>query len=541
MNTYFKLLFSVFLLLASFIMISTASHALDEQSILKQFQNYARENNIIVNFNSAEVTADNALIIKGFDYFDEKRNDKQTAESIKFGNLREVSDGKIEYDSIEVINFEQNTKIGEDTIIATIDRAITTGLKFSNASDAKGIWPNYTAKGEITNLTINSARDGRKSKITFPSMTVTDLSKISHRNFVAKSVQVSPSSGTVEIKNGPATFNIDAMSIENMEFFGAKGFDIGLIDIGNFDMNFQNNKAQKIGVVFEGLSIENFFSADLSVEGSPLVSTKDLNVQIKPLTATINGQAFSGWVKGVGSTKNDEAKNTLTSDFRIDGLYLDLNNVPETGQNPQTLKTLKELNLLNVVLNLDGSVKWNKSTGLLDITNYEVTLEDGASFKMNARFTGYTEQIATQFSQALSKANAETDPQKRRSLNLQATTLLAALSIERMEIALEDRSLLDRVINYQASKLNQEPDQIKGLVGPLTTIVLSPYNIPQIAAQTSQALGVFIQGNKTLRIISEPNKGLSVIEMLGLFTGARSGAISPAELAERLNLQITAE
>ena len=75
----------------------------------------------------------------------------------------------------------------------------------------------------------------------------------------------------------------------------------------------------------------------------------------------------------------------------------------------------------------------------------------------------------------------------------------------------------------------------------MTGIVLAPYQVPVLADQTSAALGTFMQGNKTLRIISEPESGLALTEILALISGARAGRVSTAELVERFNLRILAE
>jgi len=160
---------------------------------------------------------------------------------------------------------------------------------------------------------------------------------------------------------------------------------------------------------------------------------------------------------------------------------------------------------------------------------------------MSARISGYTEDVARQFTKALNTMNAEPDENKKNALALQSLAYLAGLSFQRMEFILNDQSLLNRVVNFQAKKLKQEPEQIKGLVGPMTNIMLTPFNIPELAAQASQALGTFMQGNKKLTVTAEPVNGLAITEIIALSSGLQAGSVTPADFAKRLNVTIATE
>jgi hypothetical protein len=530
------------LVVISLLLVPAASHAFDEQLALKQFQSYARDKNIVFTFSATERTGDNSLIIKNADYYDEKLDLRQKAESVKLGNITQNSDGGLQYESIEVLNYSQTSQLANETVIATIERIITNGLKFDGTSNnANAFWPTSTSKAELSNLEMSIDQNGRKGKIYVPSITMENVNQIGTRHIFAKSVSIAPSTGTLDTNNKPAQFSLGAIQLNDTEFFGIKGLDIGLVNVATFTSSLELKNSKTLDMKFEGFSIENFFSADLGFEGSKLVSDKDSTVILKPFSLSLDNQEFAGWINGKGTTINNKTDNTVATKFDINGLYLDLQKIETTGINPQTLETLKALELLNPEGNLRLSVLWNRETGLLDINNYELEVEGDATVKMSLRITGYTEEIANSVSRTANQINTEKDPQKRQALGLQLLASLAGLKVERLELALADNSLLDRVVNYQAGKLKQEPDRIKGIVGPMTGIVLAPYQVPELADQTSAALGTFMQGNKTLRIISEPESGLALTEILALISGARAGRVSTAELVERFNLRILAE
>ena len=542
MSTFLTRLFFALILSLSAMITLNAAQAFDEQSALKKFQTYAQENSIIFTFGSVEHTSDNSLIIKNADYFDEKTQNRQQIETITLDNIREGSQGKLEYDSIEILNLVQKGNSETNQVQITVERAYSDGLDFTESTNENNqFWPSSIASAEVTNLTVESKEDGGKSKILFPSISIKGVEKSGLRNFFVKSVEVAPGSGTVKSDKENINVSIGAITIENMKQFGTIGFDIGLLDVGAFAMDLKAKTGEKVDFRFEGMTVTNFFSPDLTVDDSPIVSEKDLVAEIKPLSVTLDGKRFMGWERGYATSKNNSETNTLTSDGRIERMYFDFTHMPDEPKNAELLKNLKELNLVTMVVNLEGSGSWQREDGIVELNTYNIELEDGASFGLSARVSGYTEEIARQFTKAINAVNSEPDEQKKNAMALQAMAYLAGLSIQRMEIILDDKSLLDRVVNVQAKKLKQEPEQIKGMVGPMATIMMTPYNIPELAAQTSQALGTFMQGNKKLTLTIEPVGGLAVTEIIALSSGARAGSVTPADLAKRLNLTILAE
>lgn len=534
-----KHLLLAFALSLSMLLTLKVAYAFDEQIALKKFQTFAQENDIVFTFGSVEKPDDNTLIIKNADYYDNKTKQRQQYELLQLNGVRQNASGTLRYDSMELKNFVQKGKTNGNEFVVTIETATSDGLKFST-NDAD-LLPAYVETGAITNMSVVSKAPGAETSLVFPSATVEQVEKTSLRNFITKSIKLSPATGNVKTGKDNIAVVLGAITIENMEQFGAQGFDIGLIDVGQFVMDLKAEDDVEVKVAFDGLTVKNFFSPDFSKENSPLYSEKDLSAEIKPLIVTLGGKEFMGWKRGVGTTKNDKAKNTTFSEGRIEGMYLDFTDLPQNPKNAELFAALKELDLMKMVLNIDGVGNWNRDTGILEISRYDFELEDGATFGMSARISGYTEDVARQFTNAINTMNAEADPKKKNALALQSLAYLAGLSFQRMELILADQSLLDRVVNLQAKKLKQEPEQIKGIVGPMTTIVLTPFNIPEVAAQASSALGTFMQGNKKLTVTAEPINGLAITEMIALSSGLQAGSVTPADLAKRLNVTIVAE
>lgn len=516
-----------------------ASYAFDEQIALRKFQTFAQENDIIFTFGSVEKPDDTTLIIKNADYYDNKTKQRQQIETLKFNNVRQNADGFLKYETLEISGFAQkaNSSNGETTV--SIEQAFSDGIKFEDNQGS--LLPSYIATADITNMTVETEAAGTKTKLLFPAAKAIGVQKTNLRNFITQSIELAPAKGSVTNKKEKIAVSLGEIKIKNMEQFGAQGFDIGLIDVGVFVMDMKAQTGEKLNFTFEGMTVENFFSPDLTSDKAALFSEKDLRAQINPLTVTMDGKSLMGWKQGAASSTNDKSTNAITSTGRIEGMYFDFTEMPQTPKNANLLNSLRELDLLKMVMNIEGTGNWNRSSGVLEISRYDFELEDGATFGMTARINGYTEKIARQFTKAIQTMNAEDDEKKKNALAFQAIAYLAGLTVERLEIILDDQSLLDRVVNLQARKLKQDPEQIKGIVGPMTTIMLTPYNVPELAAQASAALGTFMQGNKKLTLIAEPVGGLAVTEIIALSSGINAGSVTPADFAKRLNLTIKAE
>ena len=75
----------------------------------------------------------------------------------------------------------------------------------------------------------------------------------------------------------------------------------------------------------------------------------------------------------------------------------------------------------------------------------------------------------------------------------------------------------------------------------MASIMLAPYQVPEFAASVSAAVSTFMQGNKTITASVKPDGGLVVTEMIALGSGIQAGKVQPAEIIDRLKLEVTAK
>jgi len=542
MNRHIKhFIFICFLAFAA-ATFSKASFAFDEQMVLKSLQDKAQANRIVFTFESAEKNDNGDLILKNVDYFDENTEQRQQIEMLVLGNLKQDSSGRISYDFAQANKLVQKGKVPDGETIVRINKVYGDGLKFSpNEDDQSFLWPSALDKVQVTEIEIEADSADGKFIIKFPSAEVTGVERKGPSNFTAEAIGISTGTATSPGNPNDLAIQLGAVDIRDLEYFGLVGLDIGLMDFGALEMNAKTDNGEAIALLFEGMTVENFYSADATVENKPLVSDKDLMAEIKPLSVMIDGNAVGGWVRGYGQTTNDAAAGIVLSEGGMEDIYINFEALPKNPQNEQMLKTLSELDLAQMVINLNGKGSWNRKTGELEINNYTLELEENAALNLSTKFTGYTEEIARQFATALNAMNAEPDPTKKNALAFQALAYLASLSVERLEISLNDETLVDRIVNVQAGKLNQEPERVRAMLGPLAFVTLNSYQLPELAGEVSQALDSFLKGGRKISISAEPVNGLAATEMIALFSAARSGNTTPQDILARVNLKVLTE
>lgn len=533
--------FMTFLFLA--LVPSGQAQAFDQQMVMREFQDFAQQNDVILTFESAEKTNASDLTIRNLDFYDDKTRLRRKVDTLVLINLDQSSGGAISYDAIDMQGLTVSGKPGGNDVSVIIDRLSMTGLKFADASsNASDPWPSQISRVEADTITLKSVENGVNSQVMFPNGKAVDVTRSGIRNFTAGLLELPAGKGEARNRKGEdIDINIGAIRIENTEFFGVSGLEVGSFDLAASLIQTTNQQGKPVEIRFEGMNFQNLYLPDVTLEDKPLLSDKDIVAEIKPLEITVGGEKFLTWERGYGKTTLDKSTNTVFSEGGLDQLMIDLPIIPRNARNAQSLDTLKDLDLEQPVLNVRGKGSWLRDDGIVNIDKYQIELENGAAFSLSARLSGYSEDIARRFSAVMAKTNAETNPQRRNAMSVQAIAVLAGLTVERVELSLEDRSLLDRVVNVQAAKLNREPEQLKGVVGPMVNIAMISLDAPEFSAQVSQALGSFMQGNKKLVVTAEPENGLVITEIIALVSSLRSGQLQPAEFIRLLNISVTTQ
>jgi len=512
------------------------AYAFDSTKFIQQLEAILESDGIDVAHGEIEKNG-STLIINDFSIDDQKTSTGSEFGQLIFTNPEESTDGKFRYDGITGTNFVRKGKNGSTL---AIENVTSTGLEFSGSDDGLPI-PDQIGDLKATNITFSSSSKPEQGSFTIPSVSASGFERTSVRNFKLENASIAPFSGRLFSSDGnPFDMSFDGASISDVEYFGLFGLDIGKIEFGSFAIN-TTGKDGPIEIAFQGAELENYFAWDPSDDTRSIIPDADLKFAIKPLEIAVGGKKVVHWKGGTGVAINDAQNLTSKSTVEFDAFSFDTSAIKPTPQNERTLNTLKRLGYekLEMTMSLKGDI--DLKTGILDISKVFMDFTDAGSLNMAFNVSGYTEQVATGIAKAASDISASSDPKAQQAMGLQMLALFAPLSIQTMKIDVTDASLLNKVLTLQAGQSNRSAEELGAIVPPMAGIALAPLQVPELASAITSALSTFMQGNKTITASIAPEGGLALTEILALGSGVQSGSIPPAELVQRLNLNVVAK
>lgn len=532
------------LLLSSLILstsLTSPAYALDAQVYLKQLEEQAKAKDGTFNYKSVDKNSDGTTTIKGFAYV--VKDTIVNAEEISFENAERLGTKGFKFEGMEgkKINFVGKDKDGKN-IVLVIENIEASDFSLPDSPDRKiPLWPLDMGDAKIRNMSIVSDNDGENLVVNIPEVQLSDLSHKGENSFTLGGFKTSEVNSFIKSKDVDMQMVFGGVELNGLEYFGTFGIQLDRFSLGNLTLNGTNKPGDKIDLDFAGLDMKNLYLPDAQDENRPFLPEKDLSMELGKLQFNINDADVMGWEKGYGANATNSETGVVEGSGTFNGIYIDFGKIPLKPENKQNLQALYDLGYEKITMDIAGTGKWDTKTGILEMSEYKVAIKDMGTLDLAATISGYTPELAREINQISNQANFESDPQKLQALNLQMLAKMTALSFNKLQVKIIDDSLLNKVVGLQAKKLKQEPEQITGIVGPMASIMLAPYNVPQFAASLGQALTTFMQGNKSITVLADPANPIAVTEIIALSSGAQAGTVQPAELIERFNLTVTAE
>ena len=516
--------------------IPTYAYAFDREAFVEQLETLIEAEGAEVSYGSVEQNG-NTLLINQFVIENDKLETKSTVETLTFTNPEQSSDGKFSYDSLSADNVVHSGRNETRLDIKTIS---SNGLDFAG-TDRDDPLPLKVDELVIQDITFSTGANGDNGKLTIPSISANGFVRTATRNFKLDDARIAPFQGRMFNKEGtPTDISFSGASVSDFEYFGTYGLEIGSLNLGSFALN-TTSKLGPVSATMGGMALENYYAWDPVDETRSLIPDGDIKITIEPLDISISGKTLFSMEQSGGVAINDAAALTSESEFALNKLTVDFSALPDTSENRATLQQLKELGYESISLDLSLKGDSNLKTGLIDLTQFKLDFLDAGSLNMTMNVSGYTEQVAKSIAAASAKMqDIVNSPEAQQAQMLQLMAMFAPLSLHNMEFEITDASLLKKVLDLQARKNNRSAEELGAMIPPLAGIAMAPLQIPELASSISAALSVFMQGNKSISAKISPEGGLALTEMIALGSGVQAGSTTPADLVNRLNLQVNA-
>lgn len=322
---------------------------------------------------------------------------------------------------------------------------------------------------------------------------------------------------SVDIKEDEKTARlvVGETLLENASVLDNERLSIGLLEM----------TAISIGADDGGLTVQSLKTTDTVMPSPEEVSKASANNAIAPLyrSAEVNGIEIQ--TEDQGAVPIEQIRVTVDAldgdlptagTISLRGLKLSREELDDDGK-----KMLADLGYEEVIISVRGVGKWTPDDGKLNMETISISGENVADLSLSARINGVTRELVEQLDKA------QGNPQE-------ALGLLQGLSIEHLSIDLQNKSVVERVLDKQAREAGTDRSAFVGQLTGALPLILSILNNPQFQEKVATALTTFLQEPNSLRAIATPASPVPVAQIIG------AAMVAPQTLPDILGVDIQA-
>ncbi|MEM7301172.1 MAG: hypothetical protein AAF468_08825 [Pseudomonadota bacterium] len=298
-----------------------------------------------------------------------------------------------------------------------------------------------------------------------------------------------------------------------------------------------NMTAEAISLSGEGVTATfgNFLMNDLHIPGEnetdPIKKVMYYSrAEINNVNVTFAGQnVFS--MNQFAADVSEYSKET-PMDMKSSGdMAFDLSVIPD----PQFKQTMAALGYDGkftgqIILN----ATWNLSNGDMDITQYDMKVDNVGTLSFPISIGGYTIETLLKMQEESAKMNEIASAAEREAATMKMFSDLKSIAFKAMTIRFTDDSITNRGLKMASTIMGQPADQIAQGAPFMIGAAMGQLNMPELTQKVSAAVGAFLQNPKNIAITVQPNEPISA----GNFDP--SLANNPPALIKLLNLDVKA-
>ena len=301
-------------------------------------------------------------------------------------------------------------------------------------------------------------------------------------------------------------------------------FKMGGIEISNLAGN-GNNASGRMGK-FSLNGIDMPFGKDIS----PLsMFDKPLDMEIADVTFSIAGDEVFSMARTQTSVRKAADGESFDQDSSVEDIRADLTKIPD----PRTQAILGQLGYDKLEMNMKAKGSYTPSSGVASLDTMNITLKDMFDLDMAYALSGYTEE----FMKRLQNQQVQDlqNPPVAGQISPGVLTLLSELDLNNFRLAITDRSLTQRILDFQAAQMGSTGDQLAASVPMFIGMGMAGLQMPDLTDMVTRAVGDFVKEKGTLSVEAKPEQPISVGSLIA------AGQSNPKQIPEMLNLQVASE
>ncbi|MER8382078.1 hypothetical protein NKJ36_12510 [Mesorhizobium sp. M0142] len=321
-------------------------------------------------------------------------------------------------------------------------------------------------------------------------------------------------------------------------------------------------EALKIGdVKLEGVTEANGGYQIATVSTSPFEHSEDgVTLNLSPFVIhdmTVPAEGASGPLGSLMMYKSAELENMTVKvadkpAFSMDGLAIAIT-PPADGkamafsgttekftadltlvEDPKSKEVINALGYQNISGNLEMEGTWQPTDGKMDLSKYEISVDNAGTLGMTFNLGGYTLDVIKSMQEMQKKMAAQPEGADNSAQGMAMLGLLQQLSFNSASIRFDDDSLTKKVLDYAGKQQGMSGKDIANQAKAIVPFGMAQLNNPELTAQVSAAVNKFLDDPQSIEVSAEPP---AAVPFALIMAGAMS---NPLDLPKTLGVTVTA-
>src|SRR4029079_1595739 len=201
---------------------------------------------------------------------------------------------------------------------------------------------------------------------------------------------------------------------------------------------------------------------------------------------------------------------------------------------PKSKEVIDALGYQNISGNLAMAGTWQPSDGKMELSKYDISVENAGTLGMTFDLGGYTLDFIKSLQEMQKKMAAQPEGADNSAQGMAMLGLLQQLSFNSASIRFDDDSLTGKVLDYVGKQQGMSAKDIANQAKAIVPFGMAQLNNPELTAQVTAAVSKYLDDPKSLEISAEP---LAAVPFALIMAGAMS---NPLDLPKTLGVAVKA-
>lgn len=203
-------------------------------------------------------------------------------------------------------------------------------------------------------------------------------------------------------------------------------------------------------------------------------------------------------------------------------------------EDPKSKEVINALGYQNITGNLAMEGTWQPADGKMELSKYDISVENAGTFGMTFGFGGYTLDVIKSLQEMQKKMAAQPEGADNSAQGMAMLGVLQQLSFNSASIRFDDDSLTNKVLDYVGKQQGMSGKDVANQAKAVVPFGMAQLNNPELTAQVSAAVGKYLDHPQSIEILAEPP---AAVPFALIMAGAMS---NPADLTKTLGVTVKA-